>query len=417
MGRLLTKRRVVAALALFILFAAWNRGINLLYGMFALLAATAAAAHLFPLFALRGIGATRRHAATAFEGSRLAIRARLSNRSRSARHMIEVIDRIPAAPPGRESPMSFIGRIRGRRERRFEYDVLCDKRGEYTLGPLTLRSGFPLGLATRERTFDDSLTRLIVYPQIFPIASLPIRARGHSPMRGTEVIARAGGSDDFFGTREYHPGDSPRHIHWPSTARHRELIVKEFEIRAATEVTIVLDLHKNAHRGAGKENTLEYAVKIAASVASCALEEGHDVQLAGYGREPRVVPAGRGVAQLGRLLDVLARVQPDGDVRYWTAIMRAADLMRDGGCAFLFFSDDGQDPIGTAQAIVLLRARRIAPICVFIDRYSFGAADHGAPRDRPGAPGAHAMARLQADGVPCYQVKRGDVLERIFDPR
>ena len=300
------------------------------------------------------------------------------------------------------------GRLAGHSQRTFSYKLGCYQRGLYTVGPLLLRSAYPLGLASSQREGDPSLPTLLVYPTLFEVASFPLLAAGSLVMSGMESMARAGGSDDFFGTREYRQGDSLRHIHWPSTARHDLLIVKEFEVRSSTEMTLILDLQKEANTGVERESTLEYGVRIAASLARYALERGHSVQLTGYGERAAVVPPGRGMHHLGAVLDTLARVSADGSSPYHEAITRAARFLRDGSTAVLFLSaetrlEDYLQPLG------LLRAMRVRPIAIRFDRASFGGSfSFGDPADDP------VLRELYAQGVPIYAVARGDDLAGLF---
>lgn len=406
--RFLTRRNALLFLAGMFFLIAWNREVNLLYGMFALVSATVIVAVILPRFALKGIEVCRMLPTAAFEGEEIEVCVTMANRGRVSRFMVEAVDAIPAAAPHEREPLVFAGRLVGRAQRNFSYRLACYKRGLYTVGPLRLRSAYPLGIAWSEREGDLSLPTLLVYPSMFEIASFPLIATGTLVTSGMESLARAGGSDDFFGTREYRQGDSLRHIHWPSTARHDRLIVKEFEVRASTETTILLDLHREADVGEERESTLEYGVRIAASVAGYALERGHTVQLAGFGKGSHVVPPGRGRHHLAQLLDALARVESDGRIPYHETIVRAADLMRDGSTAVLFFSggaslEDYLYPLG------LLRAKRVRPVAVFFDRASFsGEFSFSRPAEDP------LPRELIAMGAPVYFVARGSDLREVF---
>lgn len=406
--RLLTRRNALLLLAAIFFLIAWNREINLLYGMFALVSATVIIAVILPRFALYDIEASRTLPEAAFEGEEIEIRVIMANRGRAARFMVEVVDAAPAAPPHEREPLVFAGRIGGGSERGFTYRLTCFKRGLYSVGPLRLRSAYPLGLAWSEREEKLSLAPLIVYPSMFEITSFPLIATGSLVASGMESLARAGGSDDFFGTREYRQGDNLRHIHWPSTARHDRLIVKEFEVRASTETTLLLDLHRDADLGEERESTLEYSVRIAASIAGYALERGHSVQLAGFGQESHLVPPGRERRHMALVLDALARVAGDGDLPYHEAIMQAAQLLRDGSTAILFLCggekmEDYLFPLG------ILRAKRVRPVALYFDRASFSG--EGAFY----APEAEPLAReLLSLGAPVYFVARGCDLREVF---
>jgi uncharacterized protein (DUF58 family) len=406
--RLLNRRNALIALALLFFLIAWNREVNLLYGMFALVSATVIIAVILPRFALGGIEASRILPAAAFEGEEIEIRVTLENRERSSRFMVEAVDAIPAAAPLEREPLIFAGKVPGRTRRDFAYRLACCKRGFYIVGPLRLRSAYPLGIAWSEREGDKTLPTLLVYPSMFEIASFPLLAAGSLVSCGMESLERAGGSDDFFGTREYRQGDSLRHIHWPSTARHDRLIVKEFEMRASTEMTLILDLHDKSDFGEERESTLEYGVRIAASLARYALERGHTLQLTGYGRESAIVPSGRGIYHLSLVLDALARVAADGPFPYHETITRAARFLRDGSTTVLFFSGNGKlddylYPLG------LLRAKRVRPVAVCFDLPSFtGESGLGRSTDDP------LVQELLAQGAPVYVVSKGSDLSGVF---
>ena len=101
MDALFTKKIGLIALTVFTFAAAWNRELNLLYIMFALLAAAVILSHILPRLSLRTIGASRKIQAIAFEGGEVAIEVTVRNRGWMSRYMIEILDSIPAAAVGR----------------------------------------------------------------------------------------------------------------------------------------------------------------------------------------------------------------------------------------------------------------------------------------------------------------------------
>ena len=406
MIRFLTKRNILLLLTVLFFFIAWNRTINLLYGMFALLAATLVLAHVLPRYSLRGVAAARSLPTTAFEGDLVDIGIDVRNSSMASRSMIEVVDAFPAAEPGAQNPMTFIARLAGRKKRSYSFKLQCYKRGEYRIGPLALTSSYPLGISTARKEVIGSEVPLLVFPEVFDIVKLPLVSGSAAPMSGVEAASKAGGSEEFFGTREYRQGDSLRYIHWPSTARHSQLIVKEFEIRASVEVTIVIDLHRKSEIGTGKETTLEYAVKIAASTAKFSLDRGHTVQLVCFGKDECIIPAAKGFSQFARILEALAKVRADGSVSFPQAVNRASEMMRDGGTAILVFPDSLLKSDQLSYSLNLLKSRRIGPLCVVLDEASFsGVGDKRACVSPQG---------LIADGIPSYRISRGTSLREVF---
>lgn len=407
MNRFLTKRNVLLLLTVLFFFIAWNRTVNLLYGMFAMLAAILVLAHVLPWYSLRGVVASRSLPRTAFEGDLIDICIDVRNSSMSGRSMIEVVDAFPAAEPGAESPMTFIARLAGRKKRCYSFRLQCYKRGEYRIGPLALTSSYPLGISSARKEMIGSEVPLLVFPEVFDIVKLPLVSGSAAPMSGVEAASKAGGSEEFFGTREYRQGDSLRYIHWPSTARHSQLIVKEFEMRASVEVTLVIDLHHKSEIGKGKETTLEYAVKIAASTVKYSLDRSHTVQLVCLGKDECIIPAAKGFSQLARVLDALAKVRADGNVPFPQAVNRASEMMRDGSTAVLVFSDSYLKSGQLSYSFNLLKARRISPVCVVLDDKSFsGSGDTLSECASPQG--------LIADGIPSYRISRGASLREVF---
>jgi|GEM_PF-605124 len=417
---LLTKKKLLLLLTAVFLLIAWNRSINLLYGMFSLLSATLILAHVVPRTSLQGIATTRTLPSRAFEGDEIDVTVSLRNSRRMSRYMIEVVDCVPVAEPGLQYPMTFIAKIPGRKQREYSFKIVCDLRGEHLIGPVTLRSAYPLGISSVERAQPETTRTLLVYPRTFDIATFPLRGGQHARSGGGETFSREGGSDEFFGTREYRAGDSLKTIHWPSTAKHAQLIVKEFEMRAHTEATILIDLHKDSACGKGKESSLEYAVKIAASLAGHILARGHSLQLIGYGKEPWVVSYAKGMMQNAAILEALARVKADGNIPFPQAISRSGDLLRDGGTVILLFTHVQRETHwgldDYLHGLSLLRVKRLTPIPVFIDGESFLdtkiSLRHTTQNARNGWDAL--VQRFIHEGARPYFVSKGDDLEAVF---
>ncbi len=417
MGRFITKRTVLILIAIVLFLVAWNRNINLLYGMFAILTSLIILSHLLPRYAIKGLIVTRTLQPAAFEDDEIEVKLYVEKNAWTKGYMIEITDSMPAAEPSFRKPMVFIAKLPAKKKREFSFKTVCYKRGVYTVGPISVSSAYPLGIVSVNKPADNGRKTLTIYPKLFSIASFPLMAGTTMPMSGTEAMAKSGGNEDFFGTREYRQGDSLKFIHWPSTARHGQLIVKEFEIRASTEVTVLMDLHKDSCAGSGRETTLEYAVKIAGSIARFAIEKGHHVQFIGYGEKQHVVPSARGIDQLAFILDVLAKVQADSTVPYHRAITMSAGLLRDGGTVVLMFSRLDSNIRDYVYPMGLLRSKRIKPVCVFLNDKSFQGAVSAPEHDEksPGTRFVHEFTKEFASEYPsAYFVSKGDNLQDVF---
>lgn len=141
------------------------------------------------------------------------------------------------------------------------YRLPTDRRGILQVGPLDVVVNDPFGLA-RAATQGAEMVEVTVYPHVDDIHPVPFTT-GNDPMAGTlhpHALGRAG--DDFYALRPYVVGDDLRRIHWPSTARHDELLVRQHEQPWQGRTTVLLDVRRAAHSVA----TLDMAVSAAASI-------------------------------------------------------------------------------------------------------------------------------------------------------
>lgn len=155
--------------------------------------------------------------------------------------------------------------VSGKWRRTVHYPLVGSARGRYTVGPLLVRASDPFGLARLDRRF-SSTTQVLVTPRIVPLdvmASAP-----GSGQTGDSTPRRIGlvGQDDVL-IREYRDGDDVRRIHWRSTARRDEIMVRREEQSWDPSLTLLLDSRIQAHAGTGPESSFEWAVSAVASIA------------------------------------------------------------------------------------------------------------------------------------------------------
>jgi len=395
--RLLTPGTVLALVSVLLYLIAWNRGIALLYGMFALVLATLIISWISPRWALSRIEATRQHPDRAVEGEGIEFVIRLENRGWIGRYMLEVWDHLPFTTPDRQQAMGFIPMLGDRHA--VSLKLPCDLRGEYTFDSLLLKTGFPFGLHGATRRITTPPSTLLVYPAVFSITRLDYLGHESLPAAGNRAIIRAGGAGDFMGVREYRRGDSPRYIHWSASAHHGALIVRELEWISITRVSLVLNLNAADNIGEGKESTLEYAVKIAASIARHALDEGHSVALFGHGRDRLSIPGGRGECHFQTILEALARVRADGDSDCAEAIHLESEHDNGRGVLVVFENE----PAGAESAAQIDSGQcRVIRIRFETDSFRYPA------RRSPGG------GRGTGPGDPVYCIGRSADLERVF---
>jgi uncharacterized protein (DUF58 family) len=258
------------------------------------------------------------------------VHLRIDNVSRIPSGLLMLQDRVPYVLGPR--PRFVLDRVEPAGRREVSYRVRSDLRGRYPLGPLQLRLTDPFGMCELTRSFSayDTLT---VVPRVesLPPVRLSGAATGYGDRR-QRSLALAG--DDDVIPRGYRHGDDLRRIHWRSTARHGELMVRREEQPQKVRCTVLLDTRRSAYGGSGPDSPFEWAVSGAASVCLHLLERGFSVRLVTDTGHPATGTEGTGfdgdsaeVAAL--LLDGLAVLEHSSE----QGLSRAWDVLRGDGDA------------------------------------------------------------------------------------
>jgi uncharacterized protein (DUF58 family) len=195
---------------------------------------------------------------------------------------------------------------------RRSYTLLADKRGMYGLGPTRLYSGDVFGLFQAERVIEQQ-DYVIVYPRILTLAELNLPSK--EPFGDARARHRLlKDPSRTMGARDFQPGDSFRHVHWPATARHQHLQTRVYEPTTTLTAVICLNVATFPRPWEGiLPELFERAIVVAASLAAYAVENRYSVGLVSNGAVPRsdqpirVMP-GRSPDQLTRILELLAAI-------------------------------------------------------------------------------------------------------------
>ena len=202
-----------------------------------------------------------------------------------------------------------------------DYTVVAEKRGVYKLGPTQLETTDPLGLFSFTATVPIT-SEIVVHPEPIPARDTSFGGEGTYGLRERDGKTRRGDGMDFHGVREYRSGDPLRRVHWRSSARRGHLVVVEHERAFQQDVVIALDLAKGSEHGEGRETTLEYAIKAAATLADRTLSAGGGVTLITQKGRISTRPSD-GDPEVSRFLlfDLLARATADAETSLGDALM------------------------------------------------------------------------------------------------
>lgn len=299
--------------------------------------------------------------------------------------------------------------------------TLCEERGDFRLGSVTISGNDPLGLFERRRDFAQT-SRMVVYPAVLPVDGLP-PPRG--PLPGGDALRRRTHyvTPNAAGVRDYVPGDSFSRIHWASTARKNRLIVKEFELDPMSNIWVFLDMEAGVHAtmegsteaSAGRDiqkplwrrveefrlppSTEEYAITAAASVANAFIREQYAVGLVAYGQRREVIQADRERRQQIKLLETLAMLHAESAVPF-SHVLSAEGSRLARGTTVVAISPSTQ--YHWVESALYLRDRGLRVLAILVDAASFSGAA-GADRVKNGLMAASIPTVVVRESVPLVQ--------------
>lgn len=205
-------------------------------------------------------------------GQTTGVSVRLANASRLPTGLLLAEDTVPYTLGVR--PRFVLDRIEANGTRRLSYPLQSDHRGRYVVGPLNVRVADTFGLV-KVGTEAAAPGTLIVTPPITPLPRTALAGTWLGEGGARTSTAAAAGEDDVV-PRPYRDGDELRRVHWRSTARHGELMVRREEQRWRNRAVLFLDTRASGHAGRGPASSFEFAVGAAASIGVHLAREGID---------------------------------------------------------------------------------------------------------------------------------------------
>ena len=346
-------------------------------------------AWLLTALSLRGIKVERKaRSVRAAVGDIFEEHYEIINTSRLPKLWLEVANEsnIPFATGSR-----IVTFLRGHQKRSYTARTWLTSRGGFALGPTTLSSGDPFGLFRTSKQYPASAP-LIVIPMLVNVSEFlapPGLLPGGKAIRSKSIDI----TPHAAGVREYVPGDSVKRIHWPTSLRRDQLMVKEFEQDPQAEVWLFLDTHKMVHMSRPYEeheappvddlfllrrrkirlnpSTLEYSITIAASLAHYFLGQRRSVGLvAASGRTYKVIPAERSERQEAKILEELAFLQAESTFTLPMLATAQMGQLPQGSSAILITPSTSPELL---LAVDSLQRRNLRPVVVLLMLQSFGA--------------------------------------------
>ncbi|MGH8952272.1 MAG: DUF58 domain-containing protein [Acidimicrobiia bacterium] len=324
-----------AGLALILLWYALGETELLLTGVILLLA------QVIALFYVRyrkpQLDVSRRlGSSTVHDGETTTVTLLVENASRHATSYLTIEDDV-----NRLGVATFeVARLKKKESTTATYRVTCRPRGVYRVGPTTIRTNDPLGLA--EMTGGTGpVDRIVVYPAIEELNGFPI-VRGQDPaMQASRPEHSRRGGEDFYTLREYQQGDDLRRVHWPSSAKTDQLMIRQLETPWQSRALVLLDVRTSSYES---QEAFEKSVSGAATVVTHLVGAGFDADLWAGDAEP--IDAARYTSAMERL----ALVQPDPAIDIEAVAGRIRQ--KGGGGALVIVTGIADRPLLSVQQLL-----------------------------------------------------------------
>ncbi len=298
------------------------------------------------------------------------------------------------------TPRVFFARVAGRDRARVRWEHTSPRRGRYRVRDLDVGTRSPFGLVEHRVTIELP-DQIVVYPTIGRLSRrwFQMQKQATENRRG-QRHDRSAQQVEYHGLRDYRPGDSPRWIHWRTSARRGELMVKEFEQQNEQDLAILIDpwLPRTKRFAPEQREALEQAISFAATLClETCRHHGRRLVMGWTGPTPGVRQGPASVKLLHELLEQLA-------------MMRTAT---EGGLAELF---DVMPPAVLREALMVIISCRPLNLIEEAERSSRLS---GRLRTAAALLGARALAQQSAQGdlASLFQLARQASTRNILQHR
>ncbi len=239
----------------------------------------------------------------------------------------DALQRDGDAMRGRHRVRLVLPRVPARGHCAASYRVRLARRGRYRFGPLQVSTRFPFGLVRSRMTVDDCPVLLVV-PRLGHLTQRWLQMMD-SRTQGSYSEGRRQGTleGDFYGLREWRPGDSQRWIHWRTSAKLGSLAVRQFEQQRNRDVTLVLDLWRPDVPDEPELLHAETAISfLATAVTRFCQRGGGRMVISVAGRDTRYWSGFASGRLAHDLLDHLAEAEPGDGLQIYQVLDHVREL-------------------------------------------------------------------------------------------
>jgi uncharacterized protein (DUF58 family) len=297
---------VYCSMMMFMGLAAINSQANLLFGVFGLMIGILLVSGTISKMVLRRLQIHRELPEHGIVGRPIALSYHIQNTKRFWPSLSVTVAELDGAEAFTKQPQAYMLHAAAQHTAIVPAEVTPKRRGLHHLDRHQIITSFPFGFIKRatERSRKDAL---LIYPAIARVDPKVIQLCRSAESSGAQMRPRPGGTDEFYGVKDYRAGENPRWIYWRRSARTGALVSREMTRVSPPRILLLVDTYLSARTTAAHVTT-ERVIAMAGSLASEALEQGLSVGMLIWSHGWTHLPAKRGKRHRRDLLTVLARL-------------------------------------------------------------------------------------------------------------
>ncbi|HSU67600.1 MAG TPA: DUF58 domain-containing protein [Tepidisphaeraceae bacterium] len=347
---------VYVGMMLFMGLAAINSQANLLFGVFGLMIGILVVSGFISRLVLKKLHVTRSFPESGCVGETLTLIYQITNGKRFWPSLSISIAELDGSEAFTTQPQGYMLHAAPHMTASVPSLVIPKRRGLHTMDHYQIATSFPFGFVKRARTerYRDSI---LIYPPIARVDPKLLSMCRSVDASGETMRPRPGGSDEFYGVKDYRPGDNPRRIYWRRSARSGTLVSKQMTQSAPPRIALLVD---TCLEGTSLEAhaAVERCIAMAASVATVALERGQSVGLCAWSEDWVLLPPTRGKRHREDVLSILARLSRNTERPLQELLEKCQSVLHTGTTPILFTPRDVQLGIaeGSRQGMIVIPA-------------------------------------------------------------
>jgi len=321
-------------------FAAINSQANLLFGIFGLMIGVLLVSGVISRWVLRRLAVRRDLPDHGSVGSPTTINYQLTNGKRFWPSLSVVIAELDGSEAFTRQPQGYMLHAAARMTASVPVAVIPKRRGLHELDRYQLVTSFPFGFVKRAVTGRHK-DMLLIHPPLADVHPKLLAMCRSADLTGETVRPQPGGADEFYGVKEYRPGDNPRWIYWRRSARSGTLVSKEMTRVSPPRLALLVDTCVTDRR-LEEHAAVERSIAMAGSLAAVALDQGLSVGLCVWSGKWVLVPAIRGKRHRDDLLSTLSRLPLNTGHGLSELLEACQSVLRAGTTPVLFTPRDVQ---------------------------------------------------------------------------